>query len=202
MAEGLPPSAPVAQGPATSQTPVRPRRQSTILGGLLVLIGAILLIGQFVRVDIGHYGWPFFVIAPGVLLIVVALTARGAVSEGLAIAGSIIAVTGLILLYQNSTDHFESWAYAWALLFPGAIGVGMILYGLTAGRPGNVRAGTRLVGIAIVLFLLGAAFFEAVIGIGGYQLDRTAGLAVGALIVVLGALMLILNLTSGRRDLR
>jgi len=169
---------------------------------LLVLIGAILLIGQFVRVDIGHYGWPFFVIASGVLLIVVALTARGAVSEGLAIAGSIIAVSGLILLYQNSTDHFESWAYAWALVFPGSIGLGMILYGLTAGRPGNVRAGTRLVGIAGVLFLLGAAFFEGVIGIGGYQLDRTAGLAVGALIIVLGALMLILNLTSSRRDSR
>ncbi len=202
MAEGLPPSAPVVQGPATSQTPVRQRRQSTVLGGLLVLIGAILLIGQFVRVDIGHYGWPFFVIAPGVLLIVVALTARGAVSEGLAIAGSIIAVSGLILLYQNSTDHFESWAYAWALVFPGSIGVGMLLYGLTAGRPGNVRAGTRLVGIAGVLFLLGAAFFEGVIGIGGYQLDRTAGLAVGALIIVLGALMLILNLTSSRRDSR
>ncbi len=202
MAEGLPPSAPVVQGPATSQTPVRQRRQSTVLGGLLVLIGAILLIGQFVRVDIGHYGWPFFVIAPGVLLIVVALTARGAVSEGLAIAGSIIAVSGLILLYQNSTDHFESWAYAWALVFPGSIGLGMILYGLTAGRPGNVRAGTRLVGIAGVLFLLGAAFFEGVIGIGGYQLDRTAGLAVGALIIVLGALMLILNLTSSRRDSR
>src|SRR3989441_7193132 len=198
MAEGLPPSAPVAQEPAPSQTPVRPRRQSTVLGGLLVLIGAILLIGQFVRIDIGHYGWPFFVIAPGVLLMVVALTARGAVSEGLAIAGSIIAVSGLILLYQNSTDHFESWAYAWALVFPGSIGVGMLLYGLTAGRPGNVRAGTRLVGIAGVLFLLGAAFFEGVIGIGGYQLDRTAGVAVGGLIIVLGGLIPVPNLTSRR----
>src|SRR5438552_2718636 len=141
MAEGLPPSAPVAQAPAASQTPVRPRRQSTILGGLLVLIGAILLIGQFVRIDIGHYGWPFFVIVPGVLIVVVGLTARGAVSEGLAIVGSVIAVSGLILLYQNSTDHFESWAYAWALLFPGAIGVGMILYGLSAGWPGVQGAG-------------------------------------------------------------
>src|SRR5438094_277677 len=117
MAEGLPPSAPVAQAPAASQTPVRPRRQSTILGGLLVLIGAILLIGQFVRIDIGHYGWPFFVIAPGVLLIVVGLAARGAVSEGLAITGSIIAVSGLILLYQNETHPasmppFAAWPVA------------------------------------------------------------------------------------------
>jgi len=131
-----------------------------VLGGLLVVIGAILLAGQFVRIEIGHYGWPFFVIAPGVVILFLALTARGAVSEGLAILGSIITVSGLILLYQNSTDHFESWAYAWALVFPGAIGVGMILYGLRASRPGNVRTGTRLAGIGLVLFLAGAAFFE------------------------------------------
>ena len=186
-----------AQGAAISQPP---RRQSMILGGLLVLIGAILLLGQFVRVDIGHYGWPFFVIAPGVLILFVALTARGAVSEGLAILGSIVTVTGLILLFQDATDHYESWAYAWTLVFPGAIGLGMILYGLTARRTGNVRSGTRLVGIALVLFLLGAAFFEGVIGISGYQLDHTAGLVLGVLIIALGGVMLVLNFTSRGRN--
>ena len=55
-------------------------------------------------------------------------------------------------------------------------------------------------GIALVLFLLGAAFFEGVIGIGGYQLDRTAGVVLGVIIIAVGALLLILNLTSsGRR---
>jgi hypothetical protein len=172
-----------------------------VLGALFVLIGAILLAGQFVRVDLGHYGWPFFVIAPGILILFVALTARGAVSEGLAILGSIITMSGLILLFQAATDHFESWAYAWALVVPGAIGVGMILYGLTARRPGNVRSGTRLVGIALVLFLLGAAFFESVIGIGGYELNHSAGVVLGVLIIALGAVMLVLNLTSrGRRS--
>jgi len=78
----------------------------------------------------------------------------------------------------------------------------MVLYGLVADRPGNVRAGTRLIGIGVVLFLLGVAFFEGIIGIGGYQFGRTGGVAVGALIVVLGALLLILNLTSSRRRSR
>jgi len=155
-----------------------------------------------VRVDIGHYGWPFFIIAPGIVILFLALASRGAVSEGLAILGSIVTVTGLLLLFQNVTDHYESWAYAWALVFPGAVGAGMILYGLTAGRPGNVRAGTRLVGIALIVFLLGAAFFEGVVGIGGYQLDHTSGVVLGVLIIALGALMLILNLTSGGRDSR
>jgi uncharacterized membrane protein len=203
MADGPPPSVPAAAPEAASrQGRRRPPRQSMVLGGLLVVIGAILLAGQFVRIDVGHYGWPFFVIAPGLVILFLALTARGAVSEGLAIVGSVITVSGLILLYQNSTDHFESWAYAWALVIPGAIGVGMILYGLRASRPGNVRAGTRLAGIGLVVFLVGAVFFEGVIGIGGYHLGRTAGVAVGALIIALGAVMLILNLTSASRDSR
>jgi hypothetical protein len=173
-----------------------------VLGGLLVLIGAILLVPQFVRVDIGHYGWPVFVIAPGVVILFVAITARGAISEGLAILGSVVTVTGLLLLYQDATDHYESWAYVWALVFPGAIGLGMIIYGLAAHRPGNVRTGTRLAGAGLVISLLGAAFFEGVIGIGGYQFDRSAGVAIGALIIVLGALMLIMNLISSGRQSR
>lgn len=200
MAEGgQPPGVPVVRGPAPSGLDRRWPRQSTVIGGLLIVIGAVLLIGNVVRIDLGHYGWPLVVIAPGILLIVVALTASGFVSEGLAIAGSIVTVTGLILLYQNSTAHFESWAYAWALVFPAAVGAGMILYGITARRPGNVRAGTRLVAIGVVLFLLGAAFFEGVIGIGGYEFSRPSGAVVGAVIIVLGAVLLAVNLASRRR---
>jgi hypothetical protein len=184
---------------ADNQATRRPRRPSVVLGGLLVLAGAVLLVGQLVNVDVGHYGWPFFVIVPGVLILFVALMARGALGEGLAILGSIIAVTGLILLYQNATDHFESWAYAWTLIFPGAVGAGMVLYGLAAGRPGNVRAGTRLVGVGLILFLLGVAFFEGVLSIGGYQFGRSAGVAVGAVIIAMGAFLLIVNVTSSRR---
>ena len=203
MEEGPPASGQgVAREPVISEPSRRPTRQSIVLGGLLVLIGAILLAGQFVRVDLGHYGWPFFVIAPGVLILFVALTARGAVGEGLAIFGSIVTVSGLILLVQDATDHYESWAYAWTLVVPGAIGLGMVLYGLTAHRAGNVRSGTRLLGIALVLFLLGAAFFEGLIGIGGYHLDHRAGVALGVLIIAVGALMLLGNLTSRDRSSR
>ena len=210
MSEGAPPSAPVAPEPVLSESPVpmsssSPRsrvRQSTMLGGLLVLIGVILLAGQFVHLDLGHYGWPFFIIVPGLALLVVALAGRGVVGEGLAVAGSIATVTGLLLLYQNTTNHFESWAYAWALVFPGAVGSGMILYGLAAGRPGNVRAGSRLVAIGVVLFLLGAAFFEGVLGIGGYNFGHSTGAVIGAVIILLGALLLVANLTSGRRNPR
>jgi len=198
MDEGAPPSAPVLPGPGPSRPDSGRPRQSTLIGGILVVIGAVFLIGQIVHVDIGHYGWPFVIIILGVVLLLGALTSRGFASEGLAILGSITAMTGLILLVQNSTGHFSSWAYTWALIFPGAVGVGMIVYGLVQRRPGNVRAGIRLLGIGVILFLLGAAFFEGVLW-GGYELGRSTGAVIGALIVGLGALLLIRNVTSGRR---
>jgi hypothetical protein len=189
-----PPNAPPLHAPSR----YRPPRSSTTVGILLVLAGVLLLLGEFVRIDLGHYGWPFFLIVPGVALMVFAVASRGFVGEGLAILGSIIAVTGIILLYQNATGHFESWAYAWSLVFPGAVGIGMILYGVFNGRRGNVRAGLRLLAIGVVLFILGVAFFEGVLGLGGYDFGRSAGAIAGVVIIGLGALLLILNVTSRR----
>ena len=176
-------------------------RQPSVLGLILVLAGIALLLAQLVHIDLGHYGWPLFVIVPGVALLIIPATSRGFVGEGSAILGSILTITGLILLYQNATDHFESWAYAWALVFPSAVGIGMIIYGTSAGRPGNVRAGSRLLGIGLVLFLLGAAFFEGVIGIGGYQFGRSAGAIAGAAIIAVGVIVLLLSLRSRRSTL-
>jgi hypothetical protein len=194
-----PPNVPVS-APA-SRPPARPRQPSAI-GLLLVLAGAALLLAQFVHVDLGHYGWPLFIIVPGLALLIIAVSSRGFAGEGLAIVGSLLTITGLILLFQNATDHFESWAYAWALVVPGAVGIGMIIYGTYAGRSGNVRAGARLLGIGLVLFLFGAAFFEGVIGIGGYHFGQSAGVIAGVVIIGLGALLLILSLISRRSTLR
>jgi hypothetical protein len=197
-----PPAAPGVPERNAESMPGWSGRPSTVLGGALVLLGAILLLGQLARLDVGHYGWPLFIIAPGVLLLFFAVTARGPAGEGMAILGGIITVTGLILLYQNTTGHFETWAYGWALVFPGSIGAGMMLYGWVARRPANVRLGERLLGAALIVFFLGALFFEGVIGISGYQFDRSTGIILGAMIIGLGAVILIRNLTSTRRDAR
>lgn len=198
MAAGAPPNAPVVQKPAPSVVDRWRQRPSTLLGGLLILVGVILLLGQLFHIDLGHYGWPLWIIVPGALLMLLAGSSRGFFGEGLAIAGSITTTTGLILLVQNSTDHFNSWAYAWALIFPGSIGIGMILYGLSAGRAGNVRAGMRLLAIGVALFLLGAAFFEGVIW-GGIEFGSSSGVITGIVIIALGAVLVVLNLTSRRR---
>src|SRR5438094_9152114 len=102
-----------AQGPVISQPSRDPRRPSMVLGGLLVLIGAILLAGQFGRVDIGHYGWPCYVIARGILILFLALSARRAVRRGLAIFACSVPVSGLIHLARDRTDHHSASATPW-----------------------------------------------------------------------------------------
>ncbi|GAC1480520.1 MAG: hypothetical protein PVSMB9_05280 [Candidatus Dormibacteria bacterium] len=156
----------------------------------------MFLLGRLVPIDLGHYSWPLFVIVPGVLILLLASSRRGVISEGVAIFGSIITVTGLILLYQNTTDRFESWAYAWPLVVPGAVGAGMVLYGLRANRRGNVRAGLRLIGFGLALFLIGAIFFELVLGIGGLGLGISPGTAIAVLIIAAGVALLLRNLRS------
>ena len=49
---------------------------------------------------------------------------------GLAIPGAILAMIGFVLWYQASTGLYATWAYAWALVVPTGVGLGMLLYGL------------------------------------------------------------------------
>lgn len=86
------------------------------------------------------------------------MLAGGRSAAGLTIPGSIITTIGLLLLYQETFDHFESWAYAWALI-PTAVGVGIVIELLIniSGTFDGVLAGTVvplvLIGAGIYLFL-------------------------------------------------
>src|SRR5437016_5170969 len=123
---------------------------SLILGLLLVLVGAAYLFGQYVprplfAVDLGHYGWPLFVIVPGLALLAVGVTNRSV--SGLCIPGAIVTMTGIVLAIQNTFDLFATWAYAWALVAPGGAGLGMFIQGIATGQPGLRAAGLRTMGI-------------------------------------------------------
>jgi len=170
-----------------------------VIGVLLLVVGVIWLLSLVVSIDLGYYAWPLFVIVPGVLILVLAKSGRSAINEGLAITGSIVTVTGLILLYQNATGRYESWAYAWPLVVPGAVGAGMILFGRQTGKRGNIRAGRRLAIVAVVLFLIGVVFFELVLGIGGLALGRWPGLILSVLFIVAGVGLLLRDLRPGLR---
>jgi hypothetical protein len=176
----------------------RDRRGSTgtaVLGALLIVVGLAFFLGQWLNVDWGAATWPFYVIAPGVALLAFGLTQRD--GSGLTVAGSIVTVVGLVLLYQNSTNHWESWAYAWALVGPGGSGLGMLLYGTRSGNRQMARHGFWQILVAGGLFLAGLVFFEGIIGISGRRLPLPEWV-LPVTVIGLGVLVLFRGFTSRR----
>ncbi|MGH2383196.1 MAG: hypothetical protein ACRDG7_18510, partial [Candidatus Limnocylindria bacterium] len=109
------------------------------IGLILVLIGAALFAGQLLGIGVEDIGWPFFVIAAGVAILVIGLVIAD--EQGMVIGGAITTTVGLVLLYQDQTDRWESWAYAWALVGPAASGLGLLLWGVRSGNAGDLRNG-------------------------------------------------------------
>ena len=163
-----------------------------VLGGLFIVLGLIFLAGQMLEIDISEATWPFYVIAPGVALATLGLTQRR--GSGLTIFGSIVTIVGLVLLYQNATDHWESWAYAWALVGPGGSGVGMLLYGTRSGDRKMARDGFWAILTALGIFTVGLLFFEGIIGISGQRLPLDEWVLPVAIILI-GVVVLIRGLT-------
>jgi hypothetical protein len=113
------------------------------LGVLLVVVGALFLVGQAVGFELGRFEWPFFVIIPGLALSGVGLATGDPTGERITPLGAAMTMSRLILLYQSSADHFESWSYAWALVFPTSTGLGRMIYGSLKGRRWSRPAGGR-----------------------------------------------------------
>jgi len=167
-------------------------RGAAVLGVALIILGLVFFAGQALNMDIGEVAWPFYVIAPGLALAAVGLTQRG--GSGLTIAGSVVTMVGLVLLYQNATDRFESWAYAWALVGPGGSGIGMLLYGTRSGDRKMARDGFWTILGALGLFAVGLVFFEGIIGISGDRLPLPNWVLPVAVIVI-GVVVLLRGLT-------
>ncbi|OGO04389.1 MAG: hypothetical protein A2Y73_04215 [Chloroflexi bacterium RBG_13_56_8] len=166
-----------------------------VFGGILIAVGVLWLLAQLVGIRVGSYLWPLFIIVPGVVLFVLAMTMEGRAGEGLAITGGIVTMVGLLLFYQNATGHWQSWAYAWALVAPTSIGLAQIIYGLVKGLDSVVASGRRIATVGIIIFLGGAAFFELVIGISGFGLG---GIGWAVLLIGAGVLFLLRAILTGR----
>jgi hypothetical protein len=187
-------------GPSGRRDPAGERRAYLVLGALLVVTGLGWLVARTAGVDIGTVvgtlGWPLFVIAPGVVLLVLGLASPREPGQGLAVAGTIVTSVGLLLAYQDATDHWSSWAYAWALIGPAAAGLGLVLWSLLHGDRRSVDQGGRTLGGGLVMFGIGYAFFEGLLGIGdGRGISAGAGdvvpfLLLGAGLLVIGGALL------------
>ena len=140
------------------------RRSGVAVGIVLVLLGLWFLVVQFVPFLQGWFSWPMIVIGVGLLLGLIGI-ANG--EAGMAIPACIVAGIGGLLLYQNGTGNWESWAYAWTLI-PGFVGVGTLISGVL-GRDGEqVKGGVWLLVISALLYVAFASFFGALGLLGRY----------------------------------
>lgn len=179
------------------------RWAGVLLGGLLIVAGVALLAAQVYGLELGDYlgnlRWPAFVIIPGVALLAIGLVLEDEPGIGLSVGGSIVTIVGLVLWYQDATDHWSSWAYAWALVAPAGPGIGMTLWGLLHLRAGVLRAGLGALGFGAVLFLVFFGLFEGLLGIGGERgLAPYGRQALPIALILAGALIVISRLWPRR----
>jgi hypothetical protein len=184
--------------PATAGESRSAERGGMILGAILVVLGLLFLAERVLNVDLGQYGWPLFIIVPGILLFLFSFAAPPRGGSGFAIAGAITTVVGLILAVQNVTDLWATWAYAWALVAPGAVGLGMAVYGFVRGMPDLVSNGLRTLGAGLGLFVGFGLFFEGVIGLSGEPFLLGSEF-LPIVLIAGGGLLLLWGLLRGRR---
>jgi hypothetical protein len=163
------------------------RRSALVLGAILIVVGGAFLLGNVTGFSLDA-AWPLFIIIPGLVLFGASFAADGDAGVGLAIAGSIVTTVGLVLAVQEATGLYATWAYAWALVAPGSVGVGMFLR----------RDGLRVAGVGLALFIGFALFFEGVIGLSGDGPPPLEGL-LPILLIGLGAILVVGSLVVRRR---
>ena len=172
---------------------------AALVGGtLLIAFGLLSLAGQLFRNIVNwSYLWPFIIIVFGGLFFA-GMFLGGKQVSGLAIPGSIITGIGLLLLYQNLTSHWESWSYGWTLILI-FVGTGIYLAGLYGDNERQKRAGTKVLRIGFILFIIFGAFFEMI-----FSIDHYSGLGrfvFPALMILLGGYLIItrLNFLGGHK---
>ena len=143
---------------------------ASILGGLTILLGILYLADVMLGDHLGATLWPLRIIVPGVALFIGTLLMDEKIGTPLSVVSGITTMTGLILMVHVLTDYWATWAYSWVLLYPTAVGVGMLAYGVAKSRVDLRRAGWNLTKVGLALFVVFAVFFEFILGLGGFNL--------------------------------
>ena len=175
----------------------------TLMGAILILLGIAFLMVRFILsvfdFDFGHYTWPLFIIASGVLMFLSAFIHERKAGVTLAMFGGMVTMTGVILMIQNTFDLFATWAYVWALVAPTSMGLAKLVYGALRGLRDEVKTGFTMTWVGVVIFLVAGAFFELGLGLNGFGLN-VSWLCWPVLLIGGGILTIIVNLIPRRNS--
>ncbi len=168
----------------------RKTRSNIALGLVLIIVGAYFLARQFLPQlplwDLLDLSWHFYIIAAGILLFLIGLLSG---VPSMAVPAALISGIGALLYWQDMTNNWESWAYAWTLI-PGFAGIGTILQGLLGEKTRqSLHQGFNMVIVSLILFSIFASI------LGGWQIF---GPYWPVLIILLGLWMIIRVLINKR----
>jgi hypothetical protein len=186
---------PTGMRPAATAAASGRSNSGLALGIVLVVVGFFFLVMRLFDIDLSSYGWPLFVIIPGLTLLVVGFVSLG---TGALVPGGIITLTGLVLAYQNSTGDWASWSYAWALVIPGGVGVGLLLQGLRTHDQQLLKQSRTLLFWSLMIFMIGFVLFESVLNVSGIDYGVVGKAALPALLIIIGVTLLARSFQRGR----
>jgi len=159
-----------------------------IAGSILIVFGLLALLSNlFSNFNFWSYLWPVIIIAFGGLFFV-GMFAGGKSVSGLAIPGSILSGLGLMMLLQNLSHHWESWAYGWTIILI-SVGLGVFIMGAYTGNDYRRRAGIRVMKVGAVLFIVFGGFFELLFS--SFRLNGLAQYIFPALLILLGLYLVV-----------
>ena len=128
---------------------MKTNRDNLAGGMILILLGLMFLVFQFFPTLFGDVlEWPWVIIGIGVIFLALSVALR---VGGFAIPGFIVTGIGAMLMVQEATGNWESWAWSWSLI-PGFAGLGILFGGLFDDDLRDARSG------AWILLALSAGF--------------------------------------------
>jgi hypothetical protein len=136
-----------------------------------------------------------FVIIPGLTLLIVGFFGVGSVAT---VPGGIVTMLGVVLAYQNSSGDWPSWAFAWALVVPFGVGLGMFLQAQRDRDVSSLRTGRSLMLVGAMIFIIGFVVFESILGISGDRYGVIGKGALPALLIVIGIILLVRSVQRNR----
>ena len=164
-------------------------RQSNKSGRVVLAVGLITL-GAMSVMGLGLL-WPVvFVLLPGLFMLWIAVAGGRLGAVSMAVPGMTVTGTGALLLVQNLTGHWSSWAYAWTL-YGAFLGFAFTLMAQRLEEPAFAALGRWFVYASLTAFGVLGAIFELLI-------FNSSGLLGALLLIGLGLYLLLRGDTSER----
>jgi hypothetical protein len=138
---------------------------SSLIPWLLIGGGVVLLLARMFDVHLIDFLWPGFIIIPGLLLMYPAYKSTADETSGwsfLAVPGTMIVATGVLLFIMNLFNHFEAWAYVWPMI-PAAAAAGVLYFTRYDGNSRLEQRAHKFIRVMVMLMVGLAFFFEIVV---------------------------------------